>query len=112
MSAINPALIAQQITAIANGDTQVLAEVLNALLRGPQTSGFVAVTYPGSTVAWVNNTGYLVQFVLSGGTVTVVTLSPGGITGETTGSWILRPGDSITVTSSGNPTIYGYTPLI
>jgi hypothetical protein len=94
---------------ILSGDFQVLANWLAQL--APQTGGFVNVAYPGSTVAWVNNTNLVVQFIINGGTVTVISLSPGGVTGETTGTWILRPGDSITVTSSVNPTTYGYTPL-
>jgi hypothetical protein len=97
---------------IGSGDWTALLDYLNqGQLAQLQTSGFVNVTYPGSTVAWVNNTNFVVQFIITGGTVTVIALTPGGNTGETTGSWILRPGDSITVTSSVNPTTYGYTPL-
>jgi hypothetical protein len=95
--------------ALISGDFAAVSSLLNQLV--PQVGAFVPVTYPGSTVAWVNNTPYVVQFVITGGTVTVISLSQGGNTGETTGSWILRPGDSITVTSSVNPTTYGYTPL-
>src|ERR1700757_4999990 len=105
-------LTSQMISAIAAGDTQTLADVLATLMRAPQTSAARAVTYPGTGVAYTNPGPYLQSVTISGGTVTVITLSNGGVTGETAGQFVLRPGDSVTCTSSGNPTVFNVTDLV
>jgi len=112
MSTLNPLLTAQMVNAIAAGDFDVLANVLAGLLRGPQTSAAVATTYPGSGTAYTNPGPFFQTVTISGGTVTVITLSRGGVTGQTSGQFLLAPGDSITCTSSGNPTVYNVTNMI
>jgi len=112
MSTLNPALTAQMINAIAAGDFDVLANVLAQQLRGAQSSAATAVSYPGSGTAYTNNTSFLQTVTISGGTVTVITLSRGGVTGLTSGQFLLAPGDSITCTSSGNPTVFNVTNMI
>ena len=109
---LTTALTAQMIQMIGAGDPQALALVLTELLRGPQTSAAVATTYPGTGVAYTNTSNFLQSIVISGGTITVISLSAGGVTGQTSGFFLLRPGDSITCTSSVSPTVYNVTNII
>jgi len=95
--------------ALINGDFGAVASLFAPLV--PQTSATIATTYPGTGVAYTNKTNFIQQVVISGGTVTVITLSAGGITGETTGTYLLRPGDSVMVTSSVDPTVFNVTNL-
>jgi hypothetical protein len=99
--------------AIGSGDWAVLLEYLEqGQLAQPQISATVATTYPGTGVAYVNPGPYLQSVTISGGTVTVITLSRGGVTGLTAGQFILAPGDGVTCTSSGTPTVFNVTNLI
>jgi len=108
-SALTPAMIG----GIASGDNQVLANVLNQLMRSPQgATAAVATTYPGNGVPFVNTSNYIQQVVISGGTITAISLSRGGLTGETFGTYLLCPGDSVTCTSSVNPTVFNVASLI
>ena len=116
-------LTQQQIASIQQGDWNALAVIIQNLAtqltsginnsaRPNQASAASAPGYPGTGVAYTNPGPYLQSVVISGGTVTVITLSAGGVTGETAGFFILRPGDSITCTSSVNPTVYNVTNLL
>ena len=96
---------------IGNGDFLALVNALQQYLRPPLTTPTVATTYPGSGNPYTNNSNYTQQVIISGGTVTVISLSAGGTTGETNGTYILRPGDSVTCTSSVNPTVFNVTNL-
>jgi hypothetical protein len=112
MGALTSALSAQMIQAIAAGDTQTLAQVLNQLMRAPQTGPTVATTYPGNGIPYTNPGPYLQTVTIDGGTITVITLSQGGITGLTSGQFLLRPGDAVTCTSSVNPTVFNVTNIL
>jgi hypothetical protein len=98
---------------IGSGDFGTLLSYLNqGQLAQPQTTATVATTYPGTGVAYTNPGPYMQSITISGGTITVITLSRGGVTGLTAGQFILAPGDSITCTSSVTPTVYNVTNLI
>ncbi len=62
--------------ALINGDFGAVASLFAPLV--PQTSATIATTYPGTGVAYTNKTNFIQQVVISGGTVTVITLSAGG----------------------------------
>ena len=96
--------------AVASGNFGAIADYLQQLVL--QSSAARAVTYSGSGTAYTNPGPYLQTVTISGGTVTVITLSNGGVTGLTAGQFVLRPGDSVTCTSSGNPTVFNVTDLV
>lgn len=88
-------------------NTFTKAVTVDALLtaKGIATNGAAPATpaVPATGVALANATGANVVIYLSGGTVTAVAIA-GVATGLTVGSFILRAGDSITITYSVAPT--------
>ncbi|HTZ62183.1 MAG TPA: hypothetical protein VMC82_06065 [Thermoplasmata archaeon] len=71
--------------------------------RGPNDPG-VAVTVPASGSPYYNTDGFDEVVLVSGGTVTAIKRN-GTTTGLTTGEFLLRDGDSLTVTYSVAPTM-------
>jgi len=118
-----PNLTQQQLASIAQGDMgataaaiQSLANALtaytNANARPNQNSATAATGYPGTGQPYTNPGPYLQAVTISGGTVSAISLSAGGVTGQTAGTFLLRPGDSVTCTSSGNPTVFNVTNIL
>jgi len=60
---------------------------------------------PASNTAWVNTTPHDVEVHVFGGTVTGIKRNGQDMTGMTSGSMILPPGDSVTLTYSVAPTM-------
>ena len=65
----------------------------------PQT-----ITTPASGVSWYNTTKRPLNVLVSGGTVTVISVNTVA-TGATFGSFILQPGENINITWSVSPTV-------
>lgn len=63
-----------------------------------------AVVYGASPFTWTNNTGAPVSFVVSGGTVSEITLGSVNA-GTTAGSYTIPEGGSITITATAAPTL-------
>jgi len=68
------------------------------------------ITPPASTVAWQNTTGFPMLLVISGGTVTVISVSRDNaayfILGLIAGSVLLAPNDYIKLTYAVAPTVF------
>lgn len=64
---------------------------------------FTAPTVPASTVAYTNSYGYPCMVSIYGGTVTAITID-GVATGQTSGTFVLSPGETIAITYSSAPT--------
>ena len=103
-----------QCQAIAAGDPQALIQALNAIagMRQPQTTAVVAVTPGASPYIYTNSSQFVQQVTISGGTISIISLSRGGVTGENTGTYLLCPGDSVTVTYSVVPTVFNVANII
>ena len=98
-------LSAAAANAINNGDLSPVVDFLASLSR-QFSSALAAVAPTGSPFTYTNATTYIQNVVISGGTVSSIALTPGGVTGETAGTWLLRPGDGVTVTYSAAPTVF------
>lgn len=80
---------------------------LQSALTGSQLG--VGQTVGASPYTYVNNDGHSEAVTVSGGTVSAISVTPYGgsaiVTGATSGTYLLHPGDSMTVTYSGTPTM-------
>jgi hypothetical protein len=76
------------------------------IYSGPRKgSAWFAETYPGSNVPFVNPNPFSILMSVQGGGITAIQLN-GLSLGMTSGVFPLKPGDSITCTSSGVPTVF------
>lgn len=98
------ALTPLQVRRIADNDMPFVAAFLAANFRSLQNTPAVAVPITASPMTYTNSSIFVQQVVISGGTVSQIAGSNSGVTGETAGVYLLRPGDSITVTYTVAPT--------
>ena len=76
-----------------------------AASRPIQTAAATVLSPGASPWTYTNTSAYLQQVVISGGTITAVTLSQGGLTGLLGGSFVLRPNDAVTVIYAVVPSV-------
>src|SRR5579875_1414215 len=84
--------------------------VIEIAVTVPPLTTIRTLTPNASPFTWTNALGVRVLIVVSGGTVTAISITRLGIStslGLTSGSFIIDPGDSITVTYTAAPSMVG-----
>lgn len=92
---------------IQSGVQNIVGPGLGAIELVPEQGSQETITLPSSGNAWSNPTGHSIYVTISGGTVSSISttgLVQYGLAAGTSGTYLLGPDDTITVTYSAAPT--------